>query len=815
MVLKQPYKTIFSLFAIVLTILSFNLASAQSNKGTISGSVINDKNKPVESASVMLKGTTYGTTTNEEGRFHFKAPAGSYTLVITHVGASAQETTVIVKAGETTQVPSITLAITGSNLHEVTINANNANKVGIKKSDYVNKMPLDNLEDAQVYTTVSKELIQEQGIFTADAAIQNVPGITQLWAATDRVGDGGAYFTLRGFSVQATLRNGLSGNIASTIDAANLETLEVIKGPEGALYGSSLVSFGGLINRVTKKPFDTEAGEVTYTAGSYNLNRVSVDYNTPLDSAKRMLFRINSAYNNAGSFQDNGNSNSFVFDPSFKYTVNDRLTLSFDVEINHTASPTPSIYYFGTTAANLGVTNANDLSINYRDSYQGGDLITTSNVANFFALAEYKISDHWKSQTNISSTSNSGGGYGPFFYLLANNQIARDVWDVTGTSNTLQIQQNFVGDFKIGRLRNRIVAGIDFLNQSQDIKYINPNNGSDAFDVINTKGAIPNYYNFDKSKVDSLFNNTVLQTSTTHTNSYTYSAYASDVLNITDNLLAMASLRVDDYDTKAIIDPTVGSAITTPFNQATLSPKFGLVYKLFNNQVSFFGNYTNGFINPGYGFTYSATAANNLQQTLFKTEEANQLEGGVKAEAFNGKLTGTVSYYDIKVTNEVIGDPAHANASIQDGTQLSKGIEVQVTANPFTGFNVLAGFSHNDSKMTNASSYNNGLRPETAGPPNSANLWMSYTITHGDIRGLGVGFGGNYASNNYVINDTYDGKFFLPSYTLLNSGIFYNKERYRISVNVNNLTNKEYYTGYTTVDPQMLRQVIGSIAYKF
>jgi iron complex outermembrane receptor protein len=815
MVFQRPYKSIFSVLAIVLAIFSFNLASGQSNKGAIIGSVLNDKNKPVESVSVMLKGTTYGTTTNQDGKFHFKAPAGSYTLVITHVGVFTQEIAVTVNAGENVQVPVINLITASGNLQQVNINANKANKYATKSSDYVDKMPLANLDNAQVYSTVSKELLQEQGLFTADAAIQNVPGLSQLWTATNRVGDGGSYFTLRGFPVQTELRNGLSGNVASTIDAANLESLEVIKGPEGTLYGSSLVSFGGLINRVTKKPFDTEDGEITYSTGSYNFNRVSIDYNTPIDTAKKALFRLNSAYTNSGSFQDNGKSNTFVFDPSLKYIVNDRLTLSFDAEISHIAAPTPSIYYFGATASQLGVTNASQLSINYKDSYQGGDLITTSNVANFFAMAEYKISDNWKSQTNISSTSNNGGGYGPFFYLEPNNQIARDVWDVTGGSNTLQIQQNFVGDFKIGNLRNRLVAGLDFLNQQEDIKYINPSGGSDAFDVINTKGAIPNYYNFNKSKVDSLFTNTTLSTFYSRYNTDTYSAYASDVLNITDNLLAMASLRIDNYDTKPITDPTTATVLAKAFNQTTLSPKFGLVYKLFNDQLSFFGNYTNGFINPGYGEVHTPNTTNGLTETLFKTEEANQLEGGIKWNAFGGKLSGTASYYDIKVSNEVIGDPAHANASIQAGTQTSKGIEVQLNANPFTGFNVLAGFSHNNSLMTNASSYDNGLRPETAGPPNEANLWLSYMITSGNVRGLGIGFGGNYASNNYVINDTYDGKFFLPSYTLLNTGIFYNKERYRLSLNVNNLTNKEYYTGYTTVNPQMLREVLGSVTFKF
>src|SRR6202012_2973529 len=97
--------------------------------------------------------------------------------------------------------------------------------------------------------------------------------------------------------------------------------------------------------------------------------------------------------------------------------------------------------------------------------------------------------------------------------LAGNNSIARDVWAIDGNTNDLQIQQNFIGDFKIGNLRNRLIAGLDFLNQNSNLKYSDPNGGSDAFDVINLKGAIPAYNNFNGAKVDSLFLNTPLSTS--------------------------------------------------------------------------------------------------------------------------------------------------------------------------------------------------------------------------------------------------------------------------------------------------------------
>src|ERR1700744_2651397 len=342
-------------------------------KGSISGKVVTENNEPAENVSVILKDTKFGTVTDDDGEFHFRVPAGNYTLVISHTGYKSQEAEVIVKDGNTVNVPVFIIHPSANTLSDVKITGSKTNKFARKKSDDVAKMPLKDLENPQSYTTVGKELLQEQAIFTSDDAIKNVPGISTLWTATNRVGDGGSYFTLRGFSVQALLRNGLTGNVTTSIDATNLDKLEVIKGPSGTLYGSSLVSFGGLINRVTKKPFDGTAGEISYSGGNYNFNRVSIDYNTPLDTAKKALLRINSAYNNSGSFLDNGSAKSFVFDPSFTYKVNDRLTLSFDAEISHSVSTTPPIFYFYTSVADLGVTSADKLSIDYRKSYQNND----------------------------------------------------------------------------------------------------------------------------------------------------------------------------------------------------------------------------------------------------------------------------------------------------------------------------------------------------------------------------------------------------------------------------------------------------------
>jgi iron complex outermembrane recepter protein len=105
-------------------------------------------------------------------------------------------------------------------------------------------MPLNNLENPQVYSTVSAEIMKQQAITSYDDALRNVPGITRTWESTGRSTDGAAYFALRGFDAQPILYNGLPGITSGNLDPSNVEAIEVIKGPSGTLFGGSFYSYG-------------------------------------------------------------------------------------------------------------------------------------------------------------------------------------------------------------------------------------------------------------------------------------------------------------------------------------------------------------------------------------------------------------------------------------------------------------------------------------------------------------------------------------------------------------------------------------------
>jgi len=189
----------------------------------------------------------------------------------------------------------------------------------------------------------------------------------------------------------------------------------------------------------------------------------------------------------------------------------------------------------------------------------------------------------------------------------------------------------------------------------------------------------------------------------------------------------------------------------------------------------------------------------------------------VKLDAAGGRLSATFSYYDIRVQDRLrtLGYNTLFQAlSSQDGTQWSRGAEVNLVANPVRGLNLVGGFAYNYSVWVNSGDDVNGLRPNTASSPYLANAWVSYRQPEGALQGLGLGFGGNYASDNKIQNTTTN-VFTLPSYTVLNASIFYDQPKYRISAKVDNLTDKQYWVGYTTMNAQKLRSIVGSVAYKF
>lgn len=690
-----------------------------------------------------------------------------------------------------------------------------------KDSDYSNKMPLKAIEDPQVYSSIGKGILENQLLFTVDDAFRNVAGAQKMWSATNRAGDGGIFLNLRGFVAGNSIRNGMVAPITTSMDAINIERIEILKGPSATLFGSNVTSYGGVVNRITKKPYETFGGAVSLAGGSYNYYRVQADVNAPVTNDKKLLFRLNTAYTNQGTFQKTNAKNSFyAFTPSLTYRPTENLEINAELEMFETnAYPEPAFFFYSSSAA-LGADNMNkmkELGYDYKQTYAGDGLKTTAKARNFFGQVNYKINDFIKSSTNLSTSYSYSDGFNPYYYFSPNPTNPSEIGVSRADQSTkdskrtyFQLQQNFNADFKIGNVRNRTVAGFDYMRMNDNQFFMFTD-----FDWVPFNAAT--YANMNGETLAAKYKSLQSGPNFNRDNTYVstgkkdvYSGYISNVITPVTGLNILTSLRYESVDFKG---GQTGQNPTPAYTQGAWSPKLGIVYQIIQDKVSVFGNYQNSFTSNGY---YISDVNSNV--TLSNPERANQFEGGFKASLIKGRINTTLSYYNIKVKNTLlnVGYTAQGRAiQRQAGSLTSQGVELEANAYLIKGFSVIAGVSYNDMKYTEADETVMGRRPATASSPWLVNFNASYQFLDGNLKGLGFGVGGNYASDNKIVNSTTMGTFILPKYLVMNANVFYDTTKFRIGVKVDNFTNEYYWNGYTTANAQPLANVVGSFTYKF
>lgn len=673
-------------------------------------------------------------------------------------------------------------------LSEVTVTGN-INKFGQKETPYVARLPLKNLENPQVYNVVTKELAVEQIAVDYKNLLRNVPGATVSFGG---VNNGITYMVMRGSWVISQIRNGMAAQLSAGIDPVNVERVEAIKGPSGTLFGSSLISFGGFTNLVTKKPFEKAAGEIGYSTGSWGLNRITVDVNTPVNEDKTLLFRVNAAGHRENSFQAFGMARAVTVAPSLSYKASDRLTLLFETEFYRTQRSTMPSNSF----ANVTFKNIRDMPLGYRQSINSNDPLLQMGTSNAYIQAQYKISKSWISTTQYALGNvryDNVNYFYPAVWTSDSTVVRRLSSGRNSFSTSTQFQQYFTGDFAIGGLRNRIVAGVDvygLINKNQAY-------GTITYDTINVRKSIKP---MSLARIDELVAG-IGSVNITESKQQTLSAYFSDVINITDKLMAMVSLRVDRFNNKGTA--TNGGERTGGYEQTALSPKFGLVYQPVKDKVAIFANYMNGFQN--------IAPITQPDQSIFtpKPQFGNQWEVGTKLNSWNNRIVGSLSYYNIDITNVIRPNPTNTAFSVQDGSSVSRGIEADITLSPVNGLNVLLGYGYNELEYKKSTAANEGLK--YGFPKHAVNWWASYRLVSSPLKGLGIGVGGNYLSTIYENNEL--GALTIPSYTRWDATLFYDQPRYRFGLKLNNLTNRKYWG--MNFDPQSPRQLLANISFKF
>lgn len=281
----------FCLFSLLVGAVS---AFAQSTI-EVRGRVTDENQHPLMGVTVLLENTSYGVSTDEQGFYNLRqVPLGKQTIVFSYIGFQSLKIHTDISPN-----PSGTHTHLDVQLTEELTALQEVEVIGRRESSYKNTNSFigtktaSALKDVQSVGYVTKELILDQGATTVNEVVKNISGVNAYTSYND--------FSIRGFR---TTGNRNSGNLLNGMRAqtslwkqsslANIERVEVIKGPASALFGNAAP--GGVINRVTKKPLLENKNSISVGVGSWNTLKTYGDFTGPLNPKKTLLYRLNVGY---------------------------------------------------------------------------------------------------------------------------------------------------------------------------------------------------------------------------------------------------------------------------------------------------------------------------------------------------------------------------------------------------------------------------------------------------------------------------------------------------------------------------------------
>jgi iron complex outermembrane receptor protein len=500
-------------------------------------------------------------------------------------------------------------------------------------------------------------------------------------------------------------RNGIEISKFTSILSPNAERIEVLKGPASVLFGR--IDPGGVINVVTKRPQPVRFSELDLRGGAFGYVDGRVDTTGPIGDGSRALYRLNVSSDRTGSYRDEVEKRNTYILPSITTFLGSRAR--WDIDVEYKREEKTDDVGIAAPENNFDALDAMPIDTFLGEPEAGVDLWYANGVSTF----EHMLGSSWTFRNTLSYVHYDSTSRGVSLGSLAADRrtVSRTASFNESTLGSALAEASVLGSFSTGPLRHRVAAGGSYHHYSQDQQGSSAAiAGVDIYDPVYT--GLP-------AEPSVLSGDTLL----TVANS---GLFIQDQIEVTPQLHLQVGARVSTFKQETDNRLTVRTQVIEADNVST---QVGAAY-LPRPWLSFYGSFSESF---------SPNLAIARDGSTFGPKKADQYEGGVKADAWGGRLTATASVFRLTYegTLSFIRDPVTGLFdTTQGGVQRSTGVELDVMARPGAGFLITGTFGTLDAYVVTDPVYAPG-RLLGGAPKRRGNLWVAWESP----RGLGVGAG--------------------------------------------------------------------------
>jgi iron complex outermembrane receptor protein len=650
----------------------------------------------------------------------------------------------------------------------------------------------------QSVTVITRDLIDDIGA-TKTSDVLQYAGASQFYR--------GESIRLRGARMLNAYMDDAIENVPYS-DNVNIDSYEIIHGPAGVLYANS--SVGGVVLKTTKKPLPYAMNKVTVSVNDWGQYRSEIDSTGPVGDLgeAKVSYRLAAAFQDGDAYFKNVKDQRLAVHPTLQFDYkNTTVRFAYDyVDITSIAGGQNFVLPDGKLYTGAGRSEA---------YYPKGVMENHKQSRQRMAILQ-RISENWESKTSISHL---------WYKREGTNVLPNNLNLVTGNFNLFArrnyqrmdnwvLNQDFLGNYNIGPFANQSAAGLTITDEYNRAAFTN----NAAFGVQGFPIASPGLDNVVVPALNSYIPASSTGSWTNNRRSTYY--YQHQITLIPDRVilvggLSRASLQINDVPALTARNTAGGTRIVN-FDE-TLH-RVGIVVNA-TKDIAFFALDSTTFAPQGNSNT------RDINGTLLPAQLGKGKEYGVKTAFFDGKLSATISFYDMQLTNVAVlqGGLSQVTGSayfIAAGLQKQKGWDATLAFALTKNWQVLATAFDGTTKDQNGATLNNTYK-------SLYSFFTRYDFTDGGLKGFSIGGGGSKTNGNIF---TSLGGYTLPtgntqtSITLesvwnVNAFVGYKYDKHwSFRLNITNVLDKAFALGAQTpiyVDPSPPRTYQLSSTYKF
>ncbi len=682
-------------------------------------------------------------------------------------------------------------------LPEMTVTATPGRETGYRVSNAATATKTDTpiFDSPFSVQVVPEQVFKDQRSSTIKDALENVSGVRSHSNEVE-----GYVFNIRGFRTLEIFRNGLafSDAIPTIHETANLESLEVLKGPASILFGR--IEPGGIIHKTTKRPLDVPYYSLEQEFGSYDHYRTIWDATGPLTGDRSLAYRLSGAYQDSASFRDFQEQQRFFISPSLLWRPTDATELKVDVEyLNNDAQSDTGFPALGDRPAPIPLS---------RSFQEPNDPLDETWSALVGYQLTHRLNDAWTIHNRFHAA---------WANLYKNNVLPVSIQaDGRTLDRNINYQElpgevyatnlDLTGKFDLLGSRHDVLAGLDYYydyydyssTSLADVPVSNPGfpghsgNSHDpeiSIDIFN-----PRYGGVDPSKFISVLTDPARKGFSTFAREQ-YGVYFQDHITFFDQLHILGGGRYDWADNEGTFSRVsladAKASVPARNEDEEFSPRVGVLYQPWPwPWIGVYGSWSNSF-----GANNGRTASG----VLVPPETGVQWETGLKTQFFGGALSATLAFYHLtkeNVLTEDLSTPDDPDDVIPIGESRSQGIEIDVFGQITDELGIIGSYAYTDADVTKDNSGLEGKELQNV-PLHSGSAFLTYEFkNYQALNGLRLGFGAFAVGNRQ--GDT-NNTFILPGYVRLDTFAAYSlnvgPSRVTAQLNIENLADKDYFEG--------------------